>query len=80
LSKQVLQRGVGFARGLFYLAVGGRQFVGRDAVKLCEPEDGFWTDVGKEGGDVHRPLAALAGRQGVHGLLMAANFKGLHPE
>jgi hypothetical protein len=29
---------------------------------------------------VHRPLAALAGRQGVHGLLMAANFKGLHPE
>jgi hypothetical protein len=54
--------------------------VGSDAVKLCDPADELWTDIGKEGGDVHRPLAALAGRHGVHELLMAANFKGLRPE
>src|SRR6266516_6697336 len=69
--KQVLQRGVRFARGRLHHVVGGSQFARRYSVKLRETQDELGTNVGKEGGDVYRPSAALAGRQGVHELLRA---------
>src|ERR1700722_482285 len=68
LLKQVLQRGVGFARGRFHLIVAGSQFALRYAVKLRESQDELRTYIGKEGRDVHGPSPALAGHQGVHQL------------
>src|ERR1700730_9454076 len=69
LLKQSLQRGIGFAGGLLHLAVGGSKSALRYAAKLRKPQDELWTNIRKESGDVHYPLATLAGRQGVHELL-----------
>src|SRR6266567_2007008 len=69
LLKPSLQRGIGFACCLLHLAVGGSKSARRYAVKLRKLQDEFRTNVRKESSDVYRPLATLAGRQGVHKLL-----------